>query len=388
MRLRNIKEAKISRGMRVILRADFDVAMNGQKIEEDFRIRRVLPTLRFIFKKGGLVRIISHLGRPDGKRNKKLSMRPIAARIERLLRKKIIFVSDPISEASFEKYNSSDSVIFFENIRFWEGEEANSRGFTGKLARWGDVYVNEAFAASHRAHSSVVSLPKILPSYAGMNLEKEIYYLNRIFEKPKHPLVAILGGAKLETKVPLVRKFIKEADGVLIGGAIANTIFYLKGEKIGRPPIIKKKDFGGSSGFLGSRKLQLPADVVTSLSREKKLDSRTVSLSMVREKEFIVDVGPGTVQKFARFLRGAKTIVWNGPMGLIEIKRFSKGTINLARLISKLRALKILGGGDTIAVLHRYGLLSGFTFVSTGGGAMLDFLAGKKLPGIEVLKKR
>lgn len=386
--LGTLKDAPIKNGTRVVVRADFDVSLNGGEIEDDLRIQRVVPTLKFILSKGGFVRIISHVGRPGGRRVKKLEMRIVANRLEKLLKKKIVFVSDPLSSKNLVKYNRRREIIFFENIRFWKGEENNDIIFAKKLSRWGNLFVNEAFAASHRNHATVALLPKLLPSFAGLNLEKEVYYLSTLMKKPLRPFVAILGGAKLETKMPLVERFLKNADRVVMGGALANQAFYLKGLPIGKSPVGVVFEKSRILRALKSRKLYLPADLVVSGSRDKASRITIRLPDRVRGNEYIVDVGPVTVKSFIALCHDAKTIVWNGPLGLTELKRFARGTVDFARGLAGIRALKIVGGGDTLTALRKYKLLSGFTFVSTGGGAMLDFLAGKKLPGIEILKRQ
>lgn len=345
MNVHTIREAPIKKGTRVILRADFDVPYRGGKILDDYRILAVVPTIRAILKKGGRIRIISHLGRPHGKAAPSLGMNPIVRYLERALKKKIIFVHEPFIEKNFEKYDKSEEILFFENIRFWPGEEKSDPAFAVKLARWGDIYVNEAFANSHRNHASMVALARKLPSYAGLAFVNELQSLGRVFDSSKRPLVAIIGGIKLETKLPLMKRFLKEADLVLAGSGFSNWI------PARRPA-----------------NLYAPVDYVT--SRGKKLD-----------------IGPDTIAYFKDVIKKAKTIVWNGPLGLAEEKKFAKGTIAIARSVQKSKGFSIIGGGDTIAILRKYGLLRGFSHISTGGGAMLEFLAGKKLPGIEALKR-
>lgn len=388
MRLKTLKEASIKKGTRVLVRADFDVSLNGGKIADDLRIQRVIPTLKFILNKGGLVRIISHVGRPGGRVVRKLEMRNIADRLEDILKRKVILVKNPLLSREFTKYDSSREIIFFENIRFWKGEEENNAFFAKKLSLWGDLYVNEAFAASHRKHASVTVLACLLPSFAGLNLEQEVYHLSAIMTRPQRPFVAVLGGAKLETKMPLIELFLKNADRVLMGGALANQAFYLKGLEVGRSPIGDMVNRRRMLKALNSSKFHLPAGLVVSDSRLKASHSMVKQANGVGSNDYIVDLGPDSVKMFIDLCRGAKTVVWNGPLGLIELKKFSKGTVDFARGLSRIHALRVVGGGDTIAVLRKYRLLGGFTFVSTGGGAMLDFLAGKKLPGVEVLKKK
>lgn len=382
MRLRTLKSADIKKGTRIILRADFDVALRGNKVLEDFRIKEVIPTIKFILAKGGRLRIISHLGRPGGRRVDALSMCGVALYLKKLLKRKIVFVSDPFKRDLFTKLNSSSDVIFFENLRFFKGEEKNSSDFAKGLACWGDAYVNEAFAVSHRKHASVSALARFLPSFAGLHFEKEIASLNRVLYNPRRPLVAVLGGAKLETKLPLVEKFLEKGGEVLLGGALVNTILSSRGIFMGSSAV----DGGPKLKLrkLSSPHLHLPVDFYVASSQMVK--ERAAGIGDLKIKEINFDIGPETCALFASVVKRARTIVWNGPMGLAENPKFSHGTKSVAGAIKKAKAFRVVGGGDTVAILRKYGLLKGFDHVSTGGGAMLEFLAGKKLPGIEALK--
>ncbi len=349
MALKTLREARISRGTRVILRADFDVSIRHGRIEDDSRLRACIPTIRYILAKEGALRIIAHLGRPGGKLQKNLTLEPVALRLARLLRKKVVLVRNPFGTARKKRLARSPYILLFENIRFSPGEEKNDADMAHQMAEWGDIYINEAFAESHRVHSSVVALAKILPAYAGLNLEKEVRALTRVMQSPRRPVVIIIGGVKLETKLPMVQKFLRDADQVLVGGAVANAL-------LGKPrPVARPK-------------LILPIDG----------SGRTVPYE---------DIGPKTIRLFAEILVDAKTIVWNGPLGRAEKPRFARGTKAIALVLQKSRAFTVVGGGDTIAALKKYKLLRGFDHVSLGGGAMLEFLAGKKLPALEILKK-
>jgi len=386
MKLKTLKDAPIKKGSRVILRVDFNVSLDGSQPEDILRINQAIPTINYLLKKGAHLRIVSHLGRPDGKKVKKFSTRPIAVLLAKLLKRKVLFAPDVFSKEFWKKYNNFPGNIFFENIRFWPGEEKNDVKLAAALARWGDIYVNEAFSNSHRRHASIVAITKYLPSFAGPNFEKEVLYLTKILKNPPKPLVAILGGAKLETKLPLVRNFLSMGAKVVVGGAIANSFLFAKGFAVGKSFVDKKMlKRLGIFGLLKNKRLYLPVDL-----RAAKRDFssvRVLPLSGVKADEFVFDVGPKTAGFFGLILKSARTIVWNGPLGLIERPEFSQGTLELARRIRKIKALKVVGGGDSIAVLQKYKILSGFSHISTGGGAMLEFLAGQKLPGVEVLKK-
>ena len=381
-----LKDAPIKNGTRVLVCANLDVAVQDGAIADDFKIREVLSTLKFILQKGGKARIVSFLGRPGGKVVPHLSMKPIAERTARLLKQRVVFLSDPFDPGALSEYRDAEDILFFENIRFWPGEEQNSFRFARDLSRWGDIYINEAFAHSHRAHASVSALAQMLPAYAGLQLEKEIRALGALLEKPARPFVAVLGGAKLETKLPLIRRFLRDADKVLVGGALANTIFALMGNGVGKSAV--DADGSRSCAFLKSKKLHLSPDAVTASALAAGVRGEVRAIGAVKPDEYIVDIGPAGRKRFVSLLRGAKTVVWNGPLGYAEASEFAKGTIVVAKAIRGLDAFTVVGGGDTVAALGRYKLLKGFSHVSTGGGAMLEYLSGKKLPGLEALKKK
>lgn len=342
MRIRLLNEAQIKKGARVIVRADFDVAIRKGKILDYFRPEKVLPTVRHILRQGGNVRLIAHLGRPGGRRAAALSLKPFVSFLSSKLNKKVILVRD-FGERSFRRFNNSRDILLFENIRFYPEEEKNSRSFASKISLWGDIYVNEAFADSHRQHASIEKLAKILPSFAGFNLEKELYYLDTLLRNPRRPYIAVIGGIKIETKLLLVNKFLAKADRVLVGSGFVGKI----------SPSIKK--------------LYVPEDYIVSGGKK-------------------VDLGPWARRYFQEAAKGAGTVIWNGPLG--RTPYFPLGTRVFARALVGLPAVKIIGGGDTIAALQKFGIpLKSFDHVSTGGGAMLEMLAGKKLPGIEALKR-
>lgn len=386
IKLRTLKEANISQGTKVLLRADFDVSVKNGKVQDEFRIREVLPTIKYILKRGGVVRIIAHRSRPGGRRIAALSLGPVALCLSRLIKRKVKLISDPLDEELYQKFRESRNILVFENIRFWRGEEDNSPIFSRALSRWGEIYVNDAFASSHRKHASLVLLPKILPSFAGLRLEEEIIRLSRVLYNPARPLFAIIGGAKLETKLPLIERFLRNGGEVLVGGVAANVMLALRGVRmkksvsVSHPEIIRRVN-----KIILNPKLHLPLDLI--VSRKVGARSRQDIIYGVKKDEIPFDVGPETVKYFTSLLLHARTIIWNGPLGLIEIAAFSKGTLYLARRLRRIRAFKVIGGGDTIAFLKRNKLLGGFNHISTGGGAMLEFLAGNKLPGIEVLRK-
>lgn len=375
----------IAKGTRVIVRADFDVAERGGAIEDDTRIRAHEATIRMLINAGAHIRIVAHRGRPVGRRDSALTMAPVSRLLSRILKRPVASISDPFSPAAYEKFNHSGEVLLFENIRFWPGEEKNSAAFARSLARWGDIYVNEAFAVCHRAHASVVRLPNLLPSYAGLHLAREVAAMERVMKNPRRPLIVLLGGVKIETKLPLIRRFLRDADYILIGGALASTIFSLMGLEVGKSRV--DRDVRIPLRILTNRKILLPADVTVTHSLAPGSAHRACRTDEVRRDEYIVDIGFKTRARFAALIRGAGTVVWNGPVGLVEAPEYAAGTHALAGAMADENIFTVVGGGDTIAALRRLRVLKRFDHVSTGGGAMLEFLAGKKLPGIEALKK-
>jgi phosphoglycerate kinase len=333
---------------RVLIRCDFNVPISDDgKVLDSFRIQETIPTIKYLIKKGAKLLLISHLGRPAG-RELKYSLRPIVERLEELLKKKVFFASDCVGEKikkEVEKLKSGE-IILLENLRFYKEEEENTQDFARKLANLADIYINDAFGASHRVHASIVGIPKFLPSTAGLLLEKEIKILEKIIKNPKKPLISIIGGAKAETKIGVINKILPVSDFVLVGGLMQEEIF-------------KKKSF-----LKESQKIIFPQD---SINKGK-------------------DIGPLTINLFKKKIIPAKTIFWNGPLGQIEKKEFSKGTEEITKAIIKSKAFSVVGGGETIEFINRLDLTKKFNHISTGGGAMLEFLAGEKLPGIEVLK--
>lgn len=365
MALRTLRNASIQKGTRALVRADFDEALKNGRLQDDFRIRASIPTLRYLLKRGGIPRIIAHLDRPGGRRQNKLSLKPIAERLSRLLGRKVVLVRDPTDTSLRKKLSSSPDVLLFENIRFWPGEEKNDASFARLLARWGEIYINEAFAASHRAHASMAALAKIIPPYAGLNLEREISFLAGVLERSRRPVVAIIGGAKTETKLPAIERLLRSGAAVLVAGAPANTFFIAQGRET-KKSLADKKFVPRLRRLQNHPRLTLPTDVRW-------------------HQEAIVDIGPRSLRLFLKKARDAETIIWNGPLGYTP--KFSRGTSKFAKGLKRARGLKIVGGGDTVAILRKHRLLGVFDYVSTGGGAMLEFLAGKKLPGIEALKR-
>lgn len=383
MRLRGLKNAPIYRGMRVLLRADFDVVIKNGKIEDDFRIQRTLPTIRYLLSRGASILILTKRGHFKMKRSRALSTKVLIPHLERLCGEKVHFIASLRGLNFFSSYKFGPSIFLFENLRFWPEEEANKSSFAKQFVRVADVYVSDNFGTAHRTHASVSVIPKFLPSYAGFLVESEVDALERAIKNQERPVVVVLGGAKLETKLPLLERFIKLGSEVLVGGTLANTLFSARGIEVGKSVIDGK--FVENARYLKSKRLHLPVDVCVARTFTGRI--RVASVGGVARDESIVDVGPDTIKLFDSIIQRAGTIVWNGPMGFAEVAKFSRGTKAMARAIQMSHAFSIVGGGDTLAILKKYKLLRNFDHVSTGGGAMLEFLAGKKLPGIETLKQ-
>lgn len=378
---------KVVAGKRILMRVDFDIAIEKGIITEDFRIQANMPSMRFVLASGGLLRLVSYRGRPNGARQDEFSLAPIAAYCEKFLKRRVIFIRDPLDEATLQKYGDSQEVLLFENIRFWKEEEKNDLQFAQRIARWGEVYVNEAFANCHRSHALVEAITHILPSYVGFHFAEEIHNLTALLQKPTHPFVVVLGGAKLETKLPLITRFVRRADAVLVGGMLANTLLAARGYSMGKSKVERDATLL-SSPALKSKKIILPQDVTIVDTFERDARVRTVARDKVPQDVYVGDIGHKAAFEFAEIIKNAATIVWNGPLGYAEIAQCRKGTATIAKAIAASGAFSVIGGGDSIEALGRLKMLNKFSFISTGGGAMLEFLSGKKLPGIEALKAK
>ena len=377
---------------RTLVRVDFDVPIDEKgNVLDNFRIKNSLETIKYLIKQKAKIILISHLGRPaspaggpEGQKNSKMSLRPIADELGRLLDKKILFSIDVFGkkvEDKIKKMKYGD-ILLLENIRFWAEEEKNSSEFAGKLAKLGDVFVNEAFADSHREHASIVSVPKFLPSTIGFLFGREIQELDKILNNPERPLVAIIGGAKMETKIKVINKFLKIADKVLIGGALANTIFASQGTSMGESKIDKESLNDIKKINLKNPKLFLPIDL--GIWDGKNVIYKDIALLEWYEKA--LDVGPKTIHLFNDLVLKSKMVIWNGPLGLTNQKPFDTASKELIEAIDKSNAYAVAGGGDTIAFINEIGKDKVFDWMSTGGGAMLDYLSNGTLPGIEALR--
>lgn len=383
--MKTIDKLNIKPGTRVLLRTDFNVSIENGKIMDDFRIRASLPTIQYLQDKEAKIIIISHLGRPKGK-EKSLSLAPVAEQLEKLLNTNVLFLKDYIEAKKDILKMKNGSVILMENLRFEKGELSGDKNFAKDLAEFADVYVNDAFGVAHRKHASLYALPSLLPAVAGLLLQKEVEVLNEVIKNPIRPLIFIIGGAKVETKLKSLVKIINKIDGVCIGGLLANSILAARGIAVGKSRLDKNilKYIDGIN--LTDTKFHLPLDVVVSLDDTGKSFSRIAAVGDVREDEMILDAGPETVKLFSNIISEAGTVIWNGPLGLLEVKKFSKGTHALALSLKNTKARVIVGGGDIMRAIDEVGVSKYIYYSSTGGGSMLEYLADGTLPALEVLK--
>jgi len=398
MKLRTIDEIKKLKGKRVLVRVDFNVPLkkSGAKIvvADDTRIRAALPTIKYLLGQGAKVILMSHLGDPGGKVKKNLSLKPIGATLGKLLLMKGTAPADWEGKKGLKKIDAmkSGEVMMLENLRFHPGEEKNDVKFAAGLASLADIYVNDAFAAAHRAHASIVGVPKFLPSYAGLLIKKEMNVLSSLLGKPSKPFIGLIGGAKISTKISVIENLLKKVNSLLLGGALVNNFFKAAGYGIGAS-VFEPKELKTAKKLLKNKKIVLPIDFVVGDFKGKK--ARVVSVpkkknDLCKKPYALLDIGPETIKKYSGIIRKAETIVWNGPMGYFEIPKYSHGSVALGRLIaarSKGKVFGVVGGGETIEAVSKTGMSEYIDHVSTGGGAMLEFLEGKILPGVKPLLK-
>lgn len=387
--MKTIRDINV-KSKKVLVRCDFDVPLiNKGEIADDFRIQRSIPTLNYLIEKGAKIILIGHLGRPRGKVVEDLRLTPIQDKLTEYLDLSIVKTKDYFG-SEVERYvdqMKEGEILLLENLRFYKGEEDNDESFAKKLASLADLYVNDAFATSHRSHASIVSLPKYLPSVAGFALEKEIKVLSKIIKNPWHPLVIIIGGKKAETKIPVIKNFLSIADKILLGGEIANSILRAKNiilnEGFLEENVLKEIE----SLDITNIKIHMPIDGIITLKTREENYLRVGGPGFIKKDESFFDIGPETIKVFSQIIKSAKMILWSGPLGLFEDKNFEKGTKEIIQTIIKnYSAFKVAGGGDTISALKKFNLIDKFDHISTGGGAMLEFLSGKKLPGLQALE--
>jgi phosphoglycerate kinase len=375
-------------GKRVLVREDLNVPMKGADITDDSRVRAAAPTLQHLAQRGARVIVMSHLGRPKD-REPDLSLRPVAADLSRRVGRDVRFAEDCVGPDALAAADGlqSGQVLLLENVRYHKEDESNDSGFARRLASLGDIFVNDAFAASHRAHASVVGVAAYLPAYAGELMVAELEALHKALDSPRRPLVAVVGGAKVSTKVGVLQNLLKKVDALLVGGAMANTFFKARGWSTGTG-LVEDSALQEATEVakVAGHKLGLPVDLVCARKMHAGEALRVFDADGVEADWAAYDIGPRTVTAFRDRLRHAGTVIWNGPVGVAEIKDFADGTRAVGEAIASSGAYTLVGGGDTVAAVDALGLAGRFSWVSTGGGATLEYLEGKELPGIAILK--
>lgn len=392
MSLRTIRDVSL-KDKRVLVRVDFNVPVDDEgRVTDDARIRATLPTINYLIEQGAKVILMSHLGRPKGKVVEKLRMNDVARRLSELLGREVKKTDDcigPEVEQAVSQLAPGD-VLLLENLRFHPEEEANDREFARKLASLGDVYVNDAFGTAHRAHASTAGVAEFLPAYAGFLMEKEVNALSGLLAAPERPFIAVLGGAKISDKIGVLKNLAERVNGFLFGGGMANTFLRAEGYSLG-DSLVDEENIEFAREFLeNSRKrgveVELPVDLVIARSPEDT-ETKVVAPNEVPDGWRALDIGPKTIERFTQAIGRAKTVFWNGPLGLFEKDAFARGSEAIARALAQPGLVSVVGGGDTLAVLEKFGLAEKVTHASTGGGASLEFLEGRELPGVAVLKK-
>ena len=383
-------------GKRVIVRCDFNVPMKEGVITDDIRIVSALPTVKYLMEQGAKVILMSHMGRPDGEPNMKYTLKPVAERLSQLLGQEVLFISYPVvvndqvraAAASLQE----GQLMLLENVRFRKEETKNGADFAKELASLADIFVNDAFGTAHRAHSSTAGVADYLPAVSGFLIEKEVEFLGNAVENPKRPFLAIMGGAKVGDKIPVIENLLKKVDTLIIGGGMSYTFFKAEGLEIGTSildedslelagELVKKAEAAGV-------KLLLPVDVICADAFANDAKTLVADKDKMPADMMGLDIGPKTVEIYRKAITEAETIVWNGPMGVFEMENFAGGTRAVAEALAESKAVTVIGGGDSAAAVEQFGLAEKMTHISTGGGASLEFLEGKVLPGIAVLEEK
>jgi phosphoglycerate kinase len=394
MNKRSVRDLAVQ-GKRILVRVDFNVPVKDGEVTDDTRISRALPTIRYLLSEGARPILISHLGRPKGEPDPKYAMDPVAKRLQELLGEPVLKLDAAVGPEVEEALEDWDGrgVVLLENSRFYPGETKNDSDLSEQLASLADLYVDDAFGAAHRAHATTVGVAERLPAAAGLLLEEEVDYLDGVLEDPERPFAAILGGAKVSDKLGVIESLFKVADTLLIGGAMCFTFFRAQGYEIGRSLV--EDDYLQEARRLmdeAGEKLVLPVDVVVADAMEESVEIETVGVEEIPSEKMGLDIGPRTVELFADHISGAKTIFWNGPMGVFEIEAFAKGTEGLARAVAAASAeggaTSVVGGGDSVAAVRKLGLEDQMSHISTGGGASLEYVEGKELPGVAVIPQK
>lgn len=391
MNKQNIKDINVQ-GKRVLVRVDFNVPMDEQqKITDDTRIRAALPTLRYLLGEGAKLILISHLGRPKGQVNLKYSLAPVAARLSELLGQEVPMTQDCIGQGVMDQVRSlkEGQALLLENVRFHAEEQKNDSEFAKQLASLAEIYVNDAFGTAHRAHASTEGVAHYLPAVAGLLLQKEIEVMGKALDNPARPFVAIIGGAKVSDKIGVIENLLNKVNVLIIGGGMANTFLKAQGYAVGKS-LVEEDKVPLASKLLAKAKtsgveIALPQDVIVAKEFKADAEHRTVVVNQIEEDEMALDIGPKSAEIFAKHIAEAQTVVWNGPMGVFEMENFAKGTEKVAQAVAACAGTTIVGGGDSVAAVEKMGVAEQLTHISTGGGASLEFLQGKVLPGIATL---
>jgi len=394
MRLRSIRQIKNLQGKKVLLRVDFNVPLSDGKhptISDDTRIVNSLPIIKYLIEKKAIIIIIFHVGRPNGKVISSLSVKPIAQRLEQLVKRQVVVAEccqgDKIKKVIEEL--APGQIVMLENLRFHIEEKKGNVAFAKSLASLADIYVNDAFANSHRPHASMVTVTKFLPSYAGLLLEQEVKELSGLFKKPKKPIVSIIGGIKISSKLGVIKTLLKLSDSVLLGGALANTVLKAQNVSVGRSLVEEGMVKELRRLKLTDTHLHIPVDTIVSEKVAAKASAKVKAAGNITNREYILDIGPDTLKLYDCIIRGANTIIWSGPMGVFEIPKFSQGTEGVIHAILHSNAKVVIGGGETIEALKKLKSFMHFDrpniYISTGGGAMLEFIEKKTLPAIKPL---
>ena len=385
------------KGKRVLVRVDLNVPVDHGVVTDATRIERMAPAITEIADKGAKVILLSHFGRPKG-RDAKNSLKPVAAEVARIVKRPVKFADDCIGETAERAVAAmkQGEIVCLENTRFYPGEEKNDPTFVAALAKLGDIWVNDAFSAAHRAHASTEGLGHLLPAYAGRTLQAELEAFEKVLDRPARPLVAIVGGAKISTKLDLLGHLLQKVDVLIIGGAMANTFLLAQGKKVGKSLVeadlveTARKIMAGAKA--AHREIVLPVDAVVAEKFEAHAPSRVVDIDKIGANDMILDIGPRSIEQAISVLARAKTLVWNGPFGAFELEPFDNGTAEVAEAAAERtaagRLISVAGGGDTVAALNGAGVTDRFTYVSTAGGAFLEWLEGKPLPGVKVLRQQ
>jgi phosphoglycerate kinase len=393
---RTLDDAGDLTGKRVLVRVDYNLPMENGQVTDDTRIQASLPTIRDIVSRGGKAILMAHFGRPKGKRDDRQSLKPVFPALIAALGTKAAFCDDCVGEKAEAAANTlaNGDVLLLENLRFHAGEEKNDSEFVAQLARLGDLFVNDAFSVAHRDSASVTGLAHVLPAYAGRSMEKELEALTKALAKPERPVAAVVGGAKVSTKIDLLSNLVGKVDMLIIGGGMANTFLAAQGHAVGKSLcehdlLDTAQDIIATAESAGCR-IVLPVDAVVAREFRAHATNRTVGVAEVADDEMILDAGPKSVEEVSSLLETVKTLVWNGPFGAFEMEPFDAATVAVARKAAELtkagRLLSVAGGGDTVAALNHAGVAEDFSYISTAGGAFLEWLEGKSLPGVEALR--